>query len=154
MTAALQGAFKDKNTQGVVLRINRPGGSPVQAGHHQRRDPPPARACIRTSRCTRWSRTSAPRAATTSPSAADKIYVDKASIVGSIGVLMDGFGFIGTMEKLGVERRAAHRRREQGLPRSVLAARAAKQVEHAKDDARRDPPAVHRRGQARAAASA
>ena len=37
--------------------------------------------------------------------AADEIYADKASIVGSIGVLMDGFGFVGTMEKLGVERR-------------------------------------------------
>jgi protease-4 len=54
--------------------------------------------------------------------AADKIFVDKASIVGSIGVLMDGFGFTGTMDKLGVERRLADRGREQGLPGSVLAA--------------------------------
>ncbi len=52
-----------------------------------------------------WSTRSAPRAATTSPSAADRIYVNKARIVGSVGVLMDSFGFTGTMEKLGVERR-------------------------------------------------
>ena len=86
--------------------------------------------------------------------AADKIYVDKASIVGSIGVLMDGFGFTGTMEKLGVERRAAHGGREQGLPRSVLAAESEAEASIAREDADRDPPAVHRRGAARAAASA
>ena len=78
--------------------------------------------------------------------ATDKIYVDKASLVGSIGVIMDGFGFVGAMDKLGVERRALDRRREQGLPRSVLADDAGAARLRA-EDARRDPPAVHRRGQ-------
>jgi hypothetical protein len=54
--------------------------------------------------------------------AADKIFVDKASIVGSIGVLMDAFGFTGTMEKLGIERRLLTAGENKGFPRSVLAA--------------------------------
>ena len=120
MTAALQGAFKDKNTQGVVLRINSPGGSPVQAGlinDEIRRlrglHPDIPMYAVVEDICASGGYYIA--------AAADKIYVDKASLVGSIGVLMDGFGFTGTMEKLGVERRAAHRRREQGVPRPVLA---------------------------------
>ena len=77
--------------------------------------------CTRTFRCTRWSRTSAPPAGTTSPSATDKIYVDKASLVGSIGVLMDNFGFVGRNGQARGRAAADHRRREQGVPRSVLA---------------------------------
>ena len=96
--------FRDADTAGVILRFNSPGGSPVQAGIIIRRDPA-LRAKHPTSRFTPWSMKCAPRAAITSPSAADKIYVDKASIVGSIGVLMDGFGFTGLMDKLGIERR-------------------------------------------------
>jgi protease-4 len=105
MTSGLQAAFKDNNTQGVILRINSPGGSPVQAGHindeikRLRVQYPniPLYAVVEDICASGGYYVAA---------AADKIYVDKASIVGSIGVVMDGFGFTGTMEKLGVERRA------------------------------------------------
>ncbi len=104
VTAALQGAFKDKNTQGVVLRINSPGGSPVQSG-----------IIYDEIRRLRGVYPNVPMYAVVEDicasggyyiaAATDKIYVDKASIVGSIGVIMDGWGFTGTMGKLGVERR-------------------------------------------------
>ena len=101
---ALKEAYKDKRTQGVILRINSPGGSPVQAGYindeirRLRAKYPdiPLHAVIEDI-CASGGYYIAV--------AADKIYVDKASIVGSIGVLMDGFGFTGTMDKLGIERR-------------------------------------------------
>jgi protease IV len=102
--SALQAAFKDKNTQGVVLRIDSPGGSPVQSGYindemkrlrAQHKDIP--LIVVVQDICASGGYYVA--------AAADKIYVDKASIVGSIGVLMDGFGFTGAMDKLGVERR-------------------------------------------------
>lgn len=100
----LQSAFKDKKTQGVILRINSPGGSPVQAGYindeirRLRAEYPqiPLYAVVEDICASGGYYVAA---------AADKIYVDKASIVGSIGVLMNGFGFTGAMEKLGVERR-------------------------------------------------
>ena len=101
---SLQAAFDDKATAGVVLRINSPGGSPVQAGmisdemHRLRaahKDIP--LYVVVEDVCASGGYYIA--------AAADKIYVDKGSIVGSIGVLMDGFGFTGTMDKLGVERR-------------------------------------------------
>lgn len=104
INTGLQEAFKDKGTQGVILRINSPGGSPVQAGHindeirRLRAKYPkiPLYAVIEDICASGGYYVAA---------AADKIYVDKASIVGSIGVVMDGFGFTGTMEKLGVDRR-------------------------------------------------
>lgn len=100
----LQGAFKNKHVKGVILRINSPGGSPVQAGQindeikRLRKLYPtiPLYAVVEDI-CASGGYYVAV--------AADKIYVDKASLVGSIGVLMDGFGFTGTMDKLGVERR-------------------------------------------------
>lgn len=100
----LRDAFKDKGTQGVILLINSPGGSPVQAGYindeirRLRAIYPkiPLYAVVEDI-CASGGYYAA--------AAADKIFVDKASIVGSIGVLMDGFGFTGTMEKLGIERR-------------------------------------------------
>ncbi len=100
----LQDAFENKGTKGVILRINSPGGSPVQAGtinseiHRLRQKYPqiPLYAVVEDI-CASGGYYVAV--------AADQIYVDRASIVGSIGVLMDGFGFTGTMEKLGVERR-------------------------------------------------
>jgi protease-4 len=105
VTSGLQAAFKDSNTQGVILRINSPGGSPVQAGYINdeiRRlrglYPNIPMYAVVEDICASGGYYAAV--------AADKIYVDKASIVGSIGVVMDGFGFTGTMEKLGVERRA------------------------------------------------
>ena len=96
-------AFEDVGAQAIVLLISSPGGSPVQAGiiydeikrlkvlHNK-----PVYAVVEES---------AASAAYYIAVSADRIFVDKASIVGSIGVLMDGFGFTGLMEKLGVERR-------------------------------------------------
>ena len=102
--SALQAAFEDKHTAGVILRINSPGGSPVQSGiindemRRLRAKYPaiPLHAVVEDVCASGGYYVAA---------GADKIFVDKASIVGSIGVLMDGFGFTGTMEKLGVERR-------------------------------------------------
>jgi protease-4 len=104
INAGLQHAFKDKKTQGVILRINSPGGSPVQSGYindeirRLRAEYPdiPLYAVVEDI-CASGGYYIA--------SAADKIFVDKASMVGSIGVLMNGFGFTGVMEKLGIERR-------------------------------------------------
>jgi protease IV len=104
VVVGLQEAFKDKRTQGVILRINSPGGSPVQAGHindeikRLRVKYPniPLYAVVEDI-CASGGYYVAV--------AADQIYVDKGSIIGSIGVLMDGFGFTGLMDKLGVERR-------------------------------------------------
>ena len=101
--AAMRSALEDQGSKALVLLINSPGGSPVQAGilndeiarlkakHHK-----PIYAVVEETCAS---------AAYYIAAAADEIYVDKASIVGSIGVLMDGFGFTGTMDKLGVERR-------------------------------------------------
>ncbi|MES2238150.1 MAG: S49 family peptidase [Rugosibacter sp.] len=104
LSSALKEVYEDKHTAGVILRINSPGGSPVQAGmmndeiHRMRRLHPtiPVYVVVEDV-CASGGYYVAV--------AADKIFVDKASIVGSIGVLMDGFGFTGTMDKLGVERR-------------------------------------------------
>lgn len=100
---SLRSAFEDPGAQAVVLLINSPGGSPVQAGIindeiyrlkglHQK----PVYAVVEETCAS---------AAYYIAVAADNIYVDKASLVGSIGVLMDGFGFTGLMDKVGVERR-------------------------------------------------
>lgn len=101
---SLRDAFKNKNTKGVILRINSPGGSPVQAGQiydeiRRLRAKYPAIPlyAVVEDVCASGGYYAA--------AAADRIYVDKASLIGSIGVLMDGFGFTGAMEKLGVERR-------------------------------------------------
>ncbi len=103
IVSAMRGAFEDKGAQAVVLLINSPGGSPVQAGiindeihrlktlHNK-----PVYAVVEETCAS---------AAYYIAAGADKIFVDKASVVGSIGVLMDGFGFTGLMDKLGVERR-------------------------------------------------
>ncbi len=103
IVSSVRAAFEDTGAQAVVLLINSPGGSPVQAGIvndeirrlkliHKK----PVYAVVEESCAS---------AAYYIAVSADKIFVDKASIVGSIGVLMDGFGFTGLMDKLGVERR-------------------------------------------------
>ena len=103
IVSSVRAALEDPGTKAVVLLINSPGGSPVQAGMindevrrlkalHQK----PIYAVVEESCAS---------AAYYIAVAADQIFVDKASIVGSIGVLMDGFGFTGLMDKLGVERR-------------------------------------------------
>jgi len=101
---ALQAAFKDKNTAGVVLRIDSPGGSPVQAGYINDE--------IRRLRSLHKDvllhvvvQDICASGGYYVAAAADKIFVNKASILGSVGVLMDSFGFTGAMDKLGVERR-------------------------------------------------
>ena len=103
VVAAMKSAFEDEGAKAVVLLINSPGGSPVQAGiineeirRLKAKHNKPVYAVVEESCAS---------AAYYIAVAADKVFVDKASIVGSIGVLMDGFGFTGTMEKLGVERR-------------------------------------------------
>jgi protease IV len=102
--SALDDAFDDDGTAGVILHIDSPGGSPVQAGIindeiHRLRTKYPAIPLyvVVGDMCASGGYYVA--------AAADKIYVNKASIVGSIGVLMDGFGFTGLMDKLGVQRR-------------------------------------------------
>ena len=104
VVTGLRDAFGDSGTKGVILRINSPGGSPVQAGYiydeirRLRKEYPkiPLYAVV-TDVCASGGYYIA--------AAADRIYVNRASIVGSIGVLMNGFGFVGAMDKLGVERR-------------------------------------------------
>ena len=100
----LRKAFKDESTKGVILRINSPGGSPVQAGYindeitRLRKKYPdiPLYAVIADIAASGGYYVAA---------AADKIYADKASIIGSIGVRMDSFGFVDAIDKLGIERR-------------------------------------------------
>ncbi len=101
---SLKSAFSNKHTHGVILRINSPGGSPVQAGYindeiKRLREifPKIPLYVVIGDICASGGYYVA--------SAADKIFVDKASLVGSIGVLLDGFGFSGALEKLGIERR-------------------------------------------------
>ncbi len=103
VNAALKAAFEDEGAKAVVLLINSPGGSPVQAGmmndeivRLKAKHKKPVYAVVEETCAS---------AAYYIAASADKIFVDKASIVGSIGVLMDGFGFTGLMDKLGVERR-------------------------------------------------
>lgn len=104
VTAALQAAFESKKTQGVVVRINSPGGSPVQSQivydemrRLRKKYPNTPLYVVVEDLCASGGYYIA--------AAADKIYVSRASIVGSIGVRMDGFGFTGLMDKLGIERR-------------------------------------------------
>jgi protease IV len=103
VVAAAKAAFEDAGAQGVVLLINSPGGSPVQAGiindelrRLKAKHKKPLYAVVEESCAS---------AAYYIAVSADRIFVDKASMVGSIGVLMEGFGFTGLMEKLGIERR-------------------------------------------------
>ncbi|MEK6349526.1 MAG: S49 family peptidase [Burkholderia sp.] len=104
INSALDDAFGDSGTVGVVLRINSPGGSPVQAGivydeirRLRKKYPAKPLYVVVSDMCASGGYYIA--------AAADRIYVNQASIVGSIGVLMDGFGFTGLMDKLGVQRR-------------------------------------------------
>ena len=104
IVAGLRAAFENSTTAGVVLRINSPGGSPVQAGYindeiyrlREKHPDIPLYAVVEDLCASGGYYVAA---------AADKIYADKGSLVGSIGVRMDGFGFVDGMHKLGVERR-------------------------------------------------
>ena len=103
LMTAMRSAFEDAGAQAVVLRINSPGGSPVQAGLVN--DEVRRLKALHKKKVYAVCEEMCASAAYYIAVSADQIFVDKASIVGSIGVLMDGFGFVGTMEKLGVERR-------------------------------------------------
>jgi protease-4 len=104
LVSGLRAAFEDVGVQAVILRINSPGGSPVQSGY-----------VFDEIKRLRAIHTEKPLYAVISDigasgayyiaAAADHIYADKASLVGSIGVVASGFGFVDTLEKLGVERR-------------------------------------------------
>ncbi|MFK7815812.1 MAG: S49 family peptidase [Gammaproteobacteria bacterium] len=104
VVSGLRAAFENKNSAAVILRINSPGGSPVQASYINREitrlrelHPDKPIYAVVSDICASGGVFAAV--------ATDKIYADKASIVGSIGVRMDGFGFVDAIEKLGVERR-------------------------------------------------
>lgn len=104
IVTALREAFENKHSAGIILRINSPGGSPVQSGYiydeiRRLREANPDKPlyAVISDICASGGYYIA--------AAADKIYADKASIVGSIGVRMDNFGFVDAIEKLGIERR-------------------------------------------------
>ena len=105
LVTSLQAAFDDPKVKGVVLRINSPGGSPVQSGYvydeirRLRGLHPDIKVYAVISDL-------GASGAYYIASAADEIYADKASLVGSIGVTAAGFGFVGAMDKLGIQRRA------------------------------------------------
>ena len=101
---SLRNAVKDKQTKGIILHSNSPGGSPVQSAY-----------VYEEIRAIKKQHPDLPIYAVVSDicasgcyyiaSATDKIFVNPSSLIGSIGVLMDGFGFVDVMQKLGVERR-------------------------------------------------
>jgi protease-4 len=114
INAALQAAFKDKNTQGVILRINSPGGSPVQSQtiydeirRLRKKHPDIPLYAVVEDICASGGYFVA--------AGADRIYVSKSSVVGSIGVLMNGFGFTGLMDKLGIDRRLVTAGEHKGM---------------------------------------
>jgi protease-4 len=130
INASLQAAFKDKNTSGVILKINSPGGSPVQSQtiydemkRLRKKYPDIPLYAVVEDICASGGYFVAV--------GADRIYVSKSSIVGSIGVLMNGFGFTGLMDKLGVDRRLITAGENKGMldPFSPVNP---KDVEHAK----------------------
>ena len=107
VTASLRAAYEDSNTAGIIIRINSPGGSPVQAGHvndeiNRLKDEYPDIPvyAVLGDLCASGGYYIAV--------AADRIYADKASLVGSIGVVMASFGFVDALNKLGIERRVYH----------------------------------------------
>ena len=122
IVAALRAAFEDSGTAGVILRINSPGGSPVQAGYindeilrlRKLHPDTPIYAVIVDVAVSGGYYIAA---------AADEIYASRSSVVGSIGVQMNGFGFVGAMDKLGVERRLLTAGEHKGLLDPFLPAR-------------------------------
>lgn len=128
---SLNKAFSDPGSAAVVLRIDSPGGSPVQAGiivdeiqRLKRGYPDKPLYVVVDEICASGGYYIA--------SAADRIYVNKASIVGSVGVLMDSFGFTGTMDKLGIERRLMTAGENKGFL-DPFSPQSAKHREHAQE---------------------
>lgn len=130
IVSGLKAAFEDEQTKGVILRINSPGGSPVQAGYindevtRLRSEFPdiPLYAVIADIGASGGYYIAA---------AADKIYANESSIVGSIGVIMNGFGFVDAMHKIGVERRLLTAGEQKGFLDPFSPAKPA-EVEHVK----------------------
>ena len=104
LVKGLRDAFEAKHSKGIILRVNSPGGSPVQSGLVYREVQRLKKKYPEKKVYAVITDIGASGAYYISASA-DEIYADPASLVGSIGVVSDGFGFVGTMEKLGVERR-------------------------------------------------
>ncbi|WP_022962401.1 signal peptide peptidase SppA [Halopseudomonas pelagia] len=104
LVTSLRSAFEDDKTRGVILRINSPGGSPVQSGYVYD-EIKRLRALYPDKKVYAVITDLGASGAYYIAAAADEIYADKASLVGSIGVTAAGFGFVDTLEKLGVERR-------------------------------------------------
>jgi len=104
IVTGLRAAFEEENTAGVIVRINSPGGSPVQSSYindeiyRLKRENPdiPVYAVIQDVGASGGYYVAV---------AADEIYANKSSIIGSIGVRIDGFGFVESLGKLGIERR-------------------------------------------------
>jgi len=110
----LRAAFEDKAAAGVILRANSPGGSPVQAAYIydeilRLREKYPNKPCfaVVTDVCASGCYYAV--------AATDRIYASPGSLVGSIGVLMDGFGFVEGMKKLGIERRLLTAGKHKGM---------------------------------------
>lgn len=146
IVSSLRSAFEDPGAQGVVLLIDSPGGSPVQAGiiadeiHRLKAlHDKPIHAVVEETCAS---------AAYYIASAADNIYVDKASIVGSIGVMMNGFGFTELMDKIGVERRLMTAGENKGFmdPFSPQSEAQVRQVQEMLDDIHQQFIGVVRRG--------
>ncbi len=114
IVTGLRAAFEDSNTAGVILRINSPGGSPVQAAYVNSEIkrlkglyPDIPLYAVISDVCASGGYYIA--------AAADEIYANESSIVGSIGVVMSSFGFVDAMEKLGIERRLLHAGENKGF---------------------------------------
>jgi protease IV len=114
INGSLDAAFKDGASAAVILRINSPGGSPVQAGmindeikRLRANYPDKPLYVVVEELCASGGYYAA--------ASADRIFVDKASIVGSIGVISEGFGLTGAIEKLGIERRLQTAGRNKGI---------------------------------------
>lgn len=114
IVSGLRSAFEDKRTAGVIVRINSPGGSPVQAGYVvdeirrlRKKYPETPIYAVISDLCASGGYYIA--------AGTDRIYADKASIVGSIGVIMSGFGFVDALSKLGIERRVRHAGENKGF---------------------------------------
>lgn len=114
VTKALRKAYEDTGTKGIILRINSPGGSPVQASYTyneiqrlKKLHPNIKVYAVCSDACA--------SAAYFIAAAADEIYANPESLVGSIGVIYNGFGFVGAMDKLGVERRLVTAGKDKGF---------------------------------------
>ncbi len=114
IVSGLRDAFEDDNTKGVILRINSPGGAPVQASYVQKeivrlreKYPDIPLYAVVSDICASGGYYIA--------SAADEIYVNESSLIGSIGVLINGFGFVDAMQELGIERRLITAGEHKGL---------------------------------------